>query len=34
METKRFGVKTNRREASVRKTLVVSVSKLDDVVLY
>ena len=31
---KRFGVKPNRREVSIRKELVVSVSKLDDVVLY
>lgn len=34
MDTKRFGVKTNRREVSVRKSLVVSLSRLDDVVLY
>ena len=31
---KKFGIKPNRREVSVRKELVVSVSKLDDVVLY
>jgi hypothetical protein len=31
MDTKKFGVKPNRREVSVRKALVVSVSKLDDI---
>ena len=31
---KKFGIKPNRREVLVRKELVVSVSKLDDVVLY
>jgi hypothetical protein len=31
MDTKRFGVKPNRKEVSVRKTLVVSVSSLDDI---
>ena len=31
MDTKRFGVKPNRREVSVRKTMVVSVSSLDDI---
>ena len=31
---KRFGVRPNRKEVSVRTALVVSVSKLDDVVLY
>lgn len=34
MDTKRFGVKPNRKEVSVRKTMVVSVSRLDDVVTY
>ena len=34
MNCKRFGVRPNRKEVSVRKLLVVSVSKLDDVVLY
>ncbi len=34
MDTKRFGVKANRRETAVRKSMIVSVSKLDDVVLY
>ena len=33
-ETKRFGIKANRREISIRKDKVVSVSKLDDVVSY
>jgi len=32
MDTKKFGVKANRKEVSVRKALVTSVSKLDDVV--
>lgn len=34
MDTKRFGVKANRREVAVRKDKVVSVSRLDDVVNY
>jgi small nuclear ribonucleoprotein (snRNP)-like protein len=34
MEAKRFGVKPNRKEVSVRKSLVVSVSRLDDVITY
>jgi small nuclear ribonucleoprotein (snRNP)-like protein len=34
MDTKRFGVKANRKEVSVRKAVVVSVSRLDDVLLY
>ena len=34
MDTKKFGVKANRKEVSVRKSLVISVSKLDDVVGY
>ncbi|HZE96410.1 MAG TPA: hypothetical protein VE981_05260 [Planctomycetota bacterium] len=32
MDTKKFGVKPNRKEVSVRVTMVVSVSKLDDIV--
>ena len=34
MDSKRFGIKANRKEVSVRKSLIVSVSKLDDVILY
>jgi hypothetical protein len=34
METKKFGVKPNRREVKVRKHLIVSVSKLEDVLGY
>jgi hypothetical protein len=34
MESKRFGVKPNRKEVSIRKTSIVSVSRLDDVLLY
>ena len=34
MEAKRFGVNANRKEVSIRKELVVSVSRLDDVVTY
>lgn len=34
MDAKSFGVKPNRREVSIRKLLVVSVSRLDDVVVY
>ena len=34
MEVKRFGVKPNRREVSVRKTAIVSLSRLEDVLLY
>jgi small nuclear ribonucleoprotein (snRNP)-like protein len=31
MDTKKFGVKPNRREVNIRKQMVVSISKLDDV---
>ena len=31
MDVKKFGVKPNRREVSIRKQVVVSVSKLDDI---
>lgn len=31
MDTKKFGVKPNRKEVRVRKTLVVSLSALDDI---
>jgi hypothetical protein len=34
MDSKRYGVKPNRREASVRREMVVSVSRLEDVILY
>lgn len=34
MEAKRFGVKPNRKEASVRKDVIVSVSRLDDLITY
>lgn len=34
MDTKRFGVKANRKEVSIRKAAVVSVSRLDDVITY
>ena len=34
MESKRFGVKANRREVSIRKTSIVSLSRLDDILLY
>jgi len=34
MEAKRFGVKPNRKEVSIRKTSIVSISRLDDVLLY
>jgi small nuclear ribonucleoprotein (snRNP)-like protein len=32
MDTKKFGVKPNRKEVNVRKAQVVSLSKLDDIV--
>lgn len=32
MDTKKFGVKANRKELHVRKSLVVSLSKLEDIV--
>jgi small nuclear ribonucleoprotein (snRNP)-like protein len=32
MDAKKFGVTPNRKEVSVRKDMVVSVSKLDDVI--
>ena len=34
MEAKRFGVKPNRKEVSVRKSAIVSLSRLEDVLLY
>jgi len=34
MDTKRFGIKANRKEVAVRKSVVVSVSRLDDVIVY
>ncbi len=34
MDTKRFGIQANRREVSVRKELVVSISRFDDIVIY
>jgi hypothetical protein len=34
MESKRFGVKPNRREVSIRKSSIVSLSRLDDILLY
>lgn len=34
MDARRFGVKPNRKEVSVRKAIVVGVSLLDDVILY
>jgi hypothetical protein len=34
MEAKRIGVRPNRREVSIRKTLVVSVSRLEDIIEY
>ena len=34
MDAKRFGVRPNRKNASVRLSIVTSVSLLDDVILY
>ncbi len=34
MDAKRFGVKPNRKEVSVRKVQVVSLSLLDDIIVY
>lgn len=34
LEARRNGVQKNRREVTVRRSLVVSISKIDDVVLY
>lgn len=34
LDTKKFGVKPNRREISIRKQMVVSISKLDDILGY
>ncbi len=34
MEAKRFGVKANRKEVSIRKVTVVSLSRLEDVIVY
>lgn len=34
LEARRTGLQRNRREVSVRKALVVSISRLDDIVTY
>ena len=34
MEAKEFGVRANRKEISVRKEMIVSLSRLDDVIEY
>lgn len=34
MEVKRFGVKPNRREVSIRKSTIVSLSRLEDILIY
>lgn len=34
MEAKRFGVKPNRKEVSVRKAVIVGLSRLEDVITY
>lgn len=34
MDAKRFGIRPNRKEASIRIDLVVSLSRLDDVIVY
>jgi hypothetical protein len=34
MDSKRFGVKPNRKEASIRKSLVISLSALDDILSF
>jgi len=34
MDTKKFGVKPNRKEVSVRKTMVISISTLDDILSF
>lgn len=34
MDAKRFGVKANRKEVAVRTSTIVSVSRLEDVLLY
>jgi hypothetical protein len=34
MDSKRYGIKANRREVSILKAMVVSVSRMDDVILY
>ena len=34
MDAKQHGINANRKEVSIRKSLVVSISRLDDVVTY
>ncbi len=34
MESKKYGIKVNRREVAIRVDEVVSISKLDDIVIY
>ena len=34
MDVKKFGIKPNRKKVSVRKELIVSISKLDDIIEY
>lgn len=34
MDAKRFGIKSNRKEVSIRTPTIVSLSKLEDVILY
>lgn len=34
MDAKRYGVKPNRKEVAVRKSVVVSASRLEDVIAY
>lgn len=34
MDAKRYGVKANRKEVQVKKVLIVSFSRLDDIITY
>ncbi|MBI4565026.1 MAG: hypothetical protein HY716_10080 [Planctomycetes bacterium] len=34
MDAKRFGIKPNRKEVSIRKSTIVSLSRLEDILVY
>jgi hypothetical protein len=34
MDARRFGIKPNRKETQVRKAIIVSVSRLEDILVY
>ena len=34
LEARRYGIQNNRREVTVRKAIVVSISRMDDVIMF